>query len=171
MRDTELVAEHDDLAALYADHRAWLVARLTKRMGCAESAADITQSTFVKLLSKDVPAMRSPRAFLASVARCLMIDHLRRRDLERAWIETIANVSETLSASAEERFEVIEWLVEIDLMLEGLGPRPRRVFLLSRLDGLKYREIAKALGVSLRTVETDMAVAIRHCRDWRQRAK
>jgi len=58
---------------------------------------------------------------------------------------------------------LIEALVRIDAMLDGLSAKARSAFLLSRLDGLSYREIAKQLGVSLSSVEKYMASAIRHC--------
>ncbi|MEM1384344.1 MAG: sigma-70 family RNA polymerase sigma factor [Pseudomonadota bacterium] len=146
------------------------MARLTKRTGCVDRAADLTQSTFLKLMSDKTPPMRSPRALLATIARCLMVDEFRRIRLERAWAEAIAVTSETLAPSAEDCVEILDLLVRIDLMLDGLGSRAKRVFLLSRLDGMTYREIAAALNVSLSTVEKDMAAAIRHCRDWHMRS-
>ncbi|MNU05701.1 putative RNA polymerase sigma factor FecI [compost metagenome] len=51
----------------------------------------------------------------------------------------------------------------MDALLDGLPPKVRTAFLLSRLDGLGYKEIAAQLGVSLRSVESYMAKAIRHC--------
>ena len=51
----------------------------------------------------------------------------------------------------------------IDALLDGLKPRTRRVFLLSRLEGKSYPAIARQLQVSLSTVEKDMAQALRHC--------
>jgi RNA polymerase sigma-70 factor (ECF subfamily) len=57
-------------------------------------------------------------------------------------------------------------------MLSGLNPKVRRAFLLSRLLGLSYPEIASQLEVSLSSVEKYMAKAYRHCltmrNEWRQ---
>jgi RNA polymerase sigma factor (sigma-70 family) len=43
--------------------------------------------------------------------------------------------------------------------LESLGPRTREIFLLHRLDGLKYREIAAQLGITVSAVEKHIAKA------------
>jgi RNA polymerase sigma-70 factor (ECF subfamily) len=58
---------------------------------------------------------------------------------------------------------LVESLVRIDAMLDGLPSKARSAFLLSRLDGLGYAEIAQRLDVSLSSVEKYMATAIRHC--------
>ncbi|MEM1385418.1 MAG: sigma factor-like helix-turn-helix DNA-binding protein, partial [Pseudomonadota bacterium] len=58
---------------------------------------------------------------------------------------------------------VVETIVRIEATLDALPARARAVFLMSRLEGLGHRDIARRLGVSLSTVEKDMAVAVRHC--------
>ena len=45
----------------------------------------------------------------------------------------------------------------------GMGLRRRRVLLLSRIEGMPNREIAKQLGVTVRTVEMDLKQAVEHC--------
>jgi RNA polymerase sigma-70 factor (ECF subfamily) len=65
--------------------------------------------------------------------------------------------------SPEAQMILLETLAKVDALLDGLPPKVRTAFLLSRLDGLGYKEIAAQLGVSLRSVESYMAKAIRHC--------
>ena len=54
-------------------------------------------------------------------------------------------------------------MAELDAMLAGLGPRIRRAFLLSQLDGMTYRLIGEELGVSEVTVTRYIAKAFHHC--------
>ena len=125
-------------------------------------ASDITQDVFVRLLTRDsLPEIREPRAFLARIAQGLVADQWRRAAIERAWLKTVATM-ELSVPSPEEQIEIVEALVRIDALLGGLTPRARETFLLSRLEGLTYPEIAKKLSVSLSTVEKDMAAAMRH---------
>ena len=125
-------------------------------------ASDITQDVFVRLLRRNsLPEIREPRAFLARIAQGLVVDQWRRAAIERAWLETVATMALSVP-SPEEQAEIMEVLVRIDAVLGGLKPRTRETFLLSRLDGLTYPEIAERLSVSLSTVEKDMATAIRH---------
>lgn len=151
------------LQLLYTDHHGWLVHWLRRRVDCLHEAADLAQDTFVKLIGQCPADLREPRAFLATVARGVLIDHCRRLSLERAYQDTLALMPEPVAPSPEERAIVLEALGEIDRMLDGMGPRARSAFLLAQLDGLTYREIAQRLGVSLSSVEKYMATAFRHC--------
>ncbi len=149
--------------SLYRDHHSWLRGWLRRRLGCSEVAADLAQDTFVKLVESRTPALHSPRAFLATLARRLMISYFRHREVERAWLDTIAHLPEDLAPSPETRAIVIETLLEIDALLEGLPAKVKSAFLMARLDGLPYAEIANRLGVTVSSVNQYMARAIREC--------
>lgn len=152
------------LDILYANHNNWLWALLYRRSGCPQTAADLTHDVFLRLLSRSSPPpMQEPRAYLARIAHGLLVDHRRRQALERAWIEAVAAMPQAQAPSAEEHAMILEALVRIDALLEGLKPRVREVFVLSRLEGKSYPAIARQLAVSLSTVEKDMAQALRHC--------
>ena len=150
--------------ALYLDHNRWLRRLLYRRSGCAHTAADLTHDVFLRLLGKaSLPLMREPRAYLARIAHGLLVDHTRRQALERAWLDALATLPEAESPSPEEHLLIIDALARIDALLDGLKPRARQVFLLSRLEGKSYPQIAEQLAVSLSAVEKDMARALRHC--------
>ncbi|MNP31711.1 putative RNA polymerase sigma factor FecI [compost metagenome] len=91
------------------------------------------------------------------------MDHYRRLSLERAWLDSLAALPEPEAPSAEARVLVLETLVEIDRMLDGLKPKVRSAFLLSQLDGLTYPQIAEQLGISLSSVQQYMTQAFGHC--------
>lgn len=149
---------------LYRGHHSWLRAWLYKRLECRHQAADLAQDTFLRLLARDTLAgLREPRAFLATVANGLVVDHFRRLSLERAWLDSLAALPEPEAPSAEARALVLETLMEIDRMLDGLRPKVRAAFLLSQLDGLTYPQIAEQLEVSLSSVQQYMTQAFGHC--------
>jgi len=149
---------------LYVDHHRWLCGWLRKRLGCVDHAADLAQDTFIRVLTQRKGAeLREPRAYLSTVARSLMIDMFRRRALEQAYLETLAARPEFHDVSPETRFLIIEALVEIDRLLDGLGGRTREIFLMAQLDGLSYVEIGRQLNVSVNTVKKHAARALTHC--------
>ena len=79
------------LHTLYRDHHSWLQGWLRRRLGNGCDAADLAQDTFVRLLHAGNAAnIREPRDYLATVARGLMVDFLRRRSLEQAYLEALA---------------------------------------------------------------------------------
>lgn len=153
--------------ALYRQHRSWLHSWLQRRLGDSWAAADLTQDTFVRVLAAQqaqaLPSLREPRAYLLTVGRRLLVNHFQRRDLERAYLDALANLPEALVPSPEQRWLLLETLHALDELLDGL-PRPvRQAFLWSQLEGLGYAAIAERLRVSERTVKRYMAQAYEHC--------
>ena len=154
----------DAFSELYGTNHRWLRAWLYRRLQCPHDAADLAQDTFLRVMRAPQPvAIEEPRAFLATVARRLLSNLFRRRALERAYLEELANFMEACAPSEEELALVHEALVQIDQMLHGLPLRVRHVFILSRLDGLPQPQIARQLGISLATVERDLRRAFLHC--------
>lgn len=153
-----------ELGVLYADHHGWLARWLRVRVGCSHTAADLAQDTYVRLLVRgQLPAPEQSRRQLARIAKGLMIDLFRRRRIEAAYLEALRDLAEPEAPSEETRAQVIETLVEIDALLHRLPDKPRRAFLLSRLDGLGYVAIAERLGVSVSSVEKYIARALEVC--------
>ncbi|MEM7563652.1 MAG: sigma-70 family RNA polymerase sigma factor [Pseudomonadota bacterium] len=158
-------AKDQTIDNLYRDHHGWLKAWLSQGSNCSETAADLAQDTFVRLLQRNLDgiAVREPRAYLKCIARGLLIDYWRRRDLEIAWQETLANLPQGEAVSPEVSAVLFETLKEIDQMLSCLKPVVRRAFLLAQLEGYSCRQVAETLNVSLSTAERYVAKALRRC--------
>ncbi len=155
---------HQATLALYVDHHGWLTEWLRQRLGCGQQAADLAQDTFVQLLAGKPPSgIHEPRAYLATIARRLMFNSWRRRNLERAWLDALAAQPDAVAPSEEERALVLEALALIDRALSRLSRRARQVFLLNQLHELTYAEIAERLGIATITVRRDMKAAIGAC--------
>ncbi len=164
MPSSEYIPCESAVRTLYSSHHTWLNTWLRSRLGNAADAADLAQDTFVRLLQKTERfELRAPRAFLRTIARGLVIDHWRREEIERAYLESIAHLPEALAPSAEARALVLELLEDISRLLEGLKPKVRKAFLLAQCDGLPYNQIAQQMSVSLRSVERYVAEALYHC--------
>lgn len=117
------------VAALYQDHHGWL----RKKLGCAYHAADLAHDTFVRnLTSRRESLGREPRALLTHITKGLVIDHWRRQEVERAYLEVIAGLPEPLAPSAEAHALIVEALTRIDAMLASLPERTHEMFLLAQ---------------------------------------
>ncbi|QEI08237.1 sigma-70 family RNA polymerase sigma factor [Pigmentiphaga aceris] len=155
------------VAVLYGDHHSWLQAWLRRRLGSAADAADLAQDAFVRLLTK--PASRGfssfveARVYLRTAANGLCIDLWRRREVEQAWLQTLATHPESYAPSPEHRAIVIETLLEIGDMLSRLSQKAATAFVMAQVDGMAYREIAEALSVSERMVQKYIAQAMLQC--------
>ncbi|MFT4242858.1 MAG: sigma-70 family RNA polymerase sigma factor [Acidovorax sp.] len=155
------------LHALYSDHHGWLQAWLRRRLGCGDDAADLAQDTFARLLGRPAQSLapevlREPRAYLTTVAQGLLVDFWRRGALERAYLEDLAHQPQALQPSPEERLAAVQMLQAVDAVLQGLTPKTRAAWLMSRLDGLTHAEIAEQLHVSVPRVRQYLAGALRH---------
>jgi len=149
---------------LYNDHHGWLKSWLRRRLGCPEQAADLAHDTFIRILTKSQPlSVREPRAFLTCIAQGMVSNFRRRQRVERAYIEALGQLPEALVPSPEVQAIMLETLLEIDRLLDGLPTLVRRAFLLSQLDGLTQTEIAKRLGISVPTVKRYVAKALVLC--------
>lgn len=156
------------IGTLYANHSGWLHQWLGRRFGASFNTADVadlTHDTFLRLMLKPrtFSGPSDARAFLCTVARGLCIDQWRRRQIERAWLETLAAQPEYHEPSAEHRAIILEALFEVDRMLGSLAEKPRKAFLLAQVHGLTYREIASELGVCERMIKKYMADAMFQC--------
>lgn len=156
-----------DIGALYGEHHSWLLGWLRRRLAGADDAADLAHDTFLRLLGVQAQGrplpLREPRAYLTTVARNLLINHVRRQALEQAWLDAVAHLPQAMAPSPEQRLLVLETLREVDRMLDGLPSKAREAFLLAQLDGLTYREVALQLGVTERTIKRYMAEAFTQC--------
>lgn len=154
-----------DVGDLYVGNYFWLLTWLSKKLACPFDAADLAQDTFVKIVhSNNVAEIKTPRAFLTTTATRLIIDLLRKRNLERKYLEALYHQqANSLIATPQQIKESIETLNEIATLLEGLPEKVYRAFLMCRLDGLTYAEIGKELGVSTSMVKQYIARAMVHC--------
>ncbi|AZV95240.1 MULTISPECIES: sigma-70 family RNA polymerase sigma factor [Kerstersia] len=150
--------------ALYSDHHGWLHAWLRKKLGSSADAADLAHDTFVRILAREqVAGIREPRAFLMTVAQGLLSNMLRRRKVEQAYLEALAALPVPCHPDPEACALVLETLLEVDRLLDGLPRRARQIFLMAQVDGMTQAAIAQELGLSLPTVRRDLVRAIAHC--------
>lgn len=151
-------------ALLYRDHHRWLRGWLYRKVGCSHQAADLAQDTFVRVLgARDLGRLDEPRAFLMTLARRVLFSFWRRRSMEAAWLEALAQQPEGHAPSAEDYALVRDAIETLDRLLGDLPLRARKAFLMNRLEEMTHAEIARSLGVSLATVERDIKLAVTHC--------
>ncbi len=150
----------DYVGGLFRSHYPWLCARLRRHLGSSASAEDIAADTFVQLLmAPDAVPIRQPRALLSTIAQRTMYQLWRRRDLERAYLDALHPLPDAEVPSPEDLAQTLEALESIDGVLDGLPDKVKATFLLSRVNGLTYPEIAAELGISQRSVSDYMTRA------------
>ncbi|MFK3774474.1 sigma-70 family RNA polymerase sigma factor [Pseudomonas sp. NPDC089406] len=152
------------LHQLYSENNGWLKSWLRARLGNTADAADLAQDTFVRVMTaRSQLPIREPRSYLSAIARALLIDKVRRRTIEQAYLQALALRPEPVEVSPEVRLSIIEMLVAVDALLDELGPRTRDIFLAVQLEGLPYAAVAERFGVSVTTVKNHLVRAMTRC--------
>lgn len=140
---------------------------LARRLGCAETAADLVQDTFVRVA--ELPSTRqpdNPRAFLFRIAANLAIDHQRRLRYEARYESPVESGIEPVDErpSAEEEVFNKQQLLRLHQAIAELPPKCRDVFILHKFHHLSYADVAARLGITKSTVVKHMIKALDHCR-------
>lgn len=148
----------------YREHHRWLMNWLRQRLNNEQDAEDLSHDTFLRALkSHCFSDVEQPRRYLMTIAKGLSIDLFRRQTLETQYYEALASQPESHQISEEQQALILETLIQVDTMLDGLGVKVKQTFILSQIEGLNYREIAEKLDISVRTVNNYMAKAVEHC--------
>lgn len=155
------------IAQLIQVYRDDLQRFLTRRLNCADTAADIIQEVFLRLTQHGFNQhLSNPRAFLFQVAANLATDHQRRcrsqsNHLSEEAIPTeIPDPSPPIETVLFNKYQVMV----LKQAIAELPPKCREVFILHKFEHLSYAEVAIRLGISKSTVVKHMVKALEYCK-------
>lgn len=124
-----------------------------------EQASDLAQDVFLRVWEKQMNIdTKTALRLLYKMAREMFISQYRRETLELNYRVALENDSTDLSP--EEHLQYKELFSNYTKALAALSEKHRTVFLMSRLEGLKYHEIADRLQLSVKAVEKRMNIAL-----------
>jgi RNA polymerase sigma-70 factor (ECF subfamily) len=150
-----------DFDLLYRSHAPGLRRRLRARVQSQEEANDLVQDAFARLLgARSLPGVRDPGAFLNRIVRNLLIDRSRRLSARSPHVPIHFGEEVAVAPDQGQEIEVEQMRQRYRELVTSLPPRTREVFILHRIDGHSYRDIAARLDISVRTVEWHIAQAI-----------
>jgi RNA polymerase sigma factor (sigma-70 family) len=149
------------IALLYRDHASSIRRRLRARLGSADEANELLHDAFARLLgAKARTPVRDPGAFLNRIVRNLLVDRSRRRSARPVHVPIDCERDLAVGPDQDRAIELEQMRRRYKELVGSLPPRMREVFVLHRVDGLAYKEIAARLDISIRTVEWHIAEAI-----------
>jgi len=155
----------DPQSTLTAEFRPVLMRYFSKRLSERAEIEDLVHEVLTRLLrSTSLHSLENQRSYVFQTAHRVLIDWLRKRGTHH----TRDHQSFDPETHGSEDFATDrvllgrEELKRAMAILQELPERTRAVFLLRRLEGMRYAEIAERLGVSVSTVEKQMCMALQH---------
>ncbi len=139
-----------------------------------ENSKEVVQDVFLQLWDnrKKLAANTVINAYLFTLTRNRCIDLIRRERLllqfrtdKQAEYDRLTEGFHALSDTILDNIFASELQEEIDQLINSLPEQCRKVFILSRSNGLKNREISDILNLSLKTVESHMTKALKTIRN------
>ncbi len=161
--DAPVAASLAGLAQLY---RKPLLRFFARRALSPEAAEDCVQDVFVRLARVAESEVENSEAYLFKVARHVLIDRARRASVRReGQHDPIADFQLISPEGSPSRIlEGREALEQAAKALGELPERTRNIFLLNRLDGLTYTQLAARYAVNVKVIEREMGKALSHLR-------
>lgn len=149
---------------LFRSHHRDLITRARRVIG-QDDAEDMVQEAYLKMLEGDRgEAVANARGYVSKMTCTLAIDALRRQRTHAralsengAWFQAAAREARIAPA-----IEALGLALEFQAALARLPRCCRQIFFMNRILGFSHSEIAREIGVSLRTVNRKLGQALDH---------
>lgn len=160
---------------LYVAYYARLVRFASLYVGAVEDAENIVQDFFLYLWEhrEILTELQQPNAYLFSAVKHRCLNFLRSQLSVIDRRQPLSDIAKqefqlklcSLQLLDDSQMSIDEVEKKIHQAIDTLPERCREIFVMSKLKGMKYREIAESLGISQNTVEGQMAIALKKLRE------
>ncbi|ELR72719.1 RNA polymerase ECF-type sigma factor [Fulvivirga imtechensis AK7] len=132
-----------------------------------EQAEEVVQEVFLNYWDKraTLDVTGSLEAYLYRAVRNSCLNYLKHQKVKRQYALVQTEVLKAEENQSQDKVIELELQQRIDDCIAQLPPERRKIFKLSREEGLKYKEIADELGLSVKTVEAQMGKALKFLRE------
>jgi len=145
--------------------RRWLTRFFRRRIRDEFEVEDLVQDVFARIVARDGgERVEHLGGYILKTASSVIADRARRRSARRADLH-VAFDSDLHGGEEFDPERVLSGREDLDAAaaaLLSLPERTRTVFVLRRLEGYSYREVASHLGISVSAVEKHLVKALRH---------
>ena len=153
------ITPNDRFESIFRDYFGPLCGFSSKFVGDLPTAKDIVHEAYLSLWEKfnTLPEDTNYKSYLYTAVRNRSLNYLRDKK-QHADVTELSVMGDSNVAAGLIEIELAE---QIEATLNQLPEKCREVFELSRIEGLKYREIADRLNISVKTVENQMSKALK----------
>lgn len=153
---------HQAFKQLFDGHFHHLRNYLYYRSGNKELATDIAQDAFLRLWEKQPADHKNLKGLLYKIAGDLFVNQCRHQKVEASFAIRQRAAEMYQTPEDEMAYQQLEWRYQ--KALSNMPENIRTVFLMSRYDDLKNKEIAERLDIGVKAVEKRMTQALQYLR-------
>lgn len=158
------VCEEHIFSSIFKDNSKTVFNYIYYKFGNEEKASDAVQEAFVKLWENCTKVSpEKAKSYLYTVANNLYLNVIKAEKVRLKYADLHSNSIN--SESPEYVLEEKQFQKKLDDALNALPENQRTTFLLNRIDGKKYSEIAEMEGVSVKAIEKRMHLALKTLRE------
>ncbi|HTG55227.1 MAG TPA: RNA polymerase sigma-70 factor [Niabella sp.] len=159
-----LIAEQDDQTAfdeLFSFYFPGLVSFASNILKDQQRAEEIVEDVFVKLWlnRKTMVSIKSPSHYIYTAVKYTALGALKKQNI--IFYDDYSDDVELTYSSPESDYISNENISRINEAINHLPPKCRLIFRLIKEEGLKYDEVAQLLQLSVKTIESQMTIAIK----------
>lgn len=157
------VCDEQVYSEVFRTHSKTIFNYIYYKFGNEEKAHDAVQEAFIKLWENCAKvAPEKAKAFVYKVANNRYLNVIKAEKVRLKYKDPEATVNKE---DPEFLMEEQEFKRKLEAALDALPENQRTTFLLNRIDGKKYREIAEIEGVSVKAIEKRMHLALKSLRE------
>ncbi len=135
----------------------YFITHLIKSEAIAE---ELSQDIFVKIWShkEKFNKVSNFNSYIYRMAKNAVINHFEHQYIEENYVQNYILPGET---GIEEEYYAKELELLIQLSINNMPPQRKKIYQMSRIEGLKNEEIAQKLNLSKKTIENHLNLALK----------
>lgn len=150
----------------YTSHELKVRNFLFYKLGDLEMARDFAQEAFIRLWDNCAKvAIDKVKGFLFTTANRLFLDHYDHQKVVLKFEHRMNRSEGQMEQNPEFIYQEEEFKERLESAVSGLPEKQRVVFLMSRIDKFKNREIAEIMDLSIKTVEKHISTAVKSLKE------
>lgn len=152
---------------LYGTYAPVLYGFSRKYLQSQEDAEEIVQEVFLRIWEKkdNIDENQSFSSYIIQAAKHRIFNGFRKKVNQQAYLDFLIYADSPSKNFTEQEVDYQDVKQKAEKAIESMPPKRQEIFRMSRELGLKNKEIAEKLQISIKTVENQMGQALKYLRD------
>lgn len=131
-----------------------------------DEAIEVVNDSFMAIWERreTLPLDDSVKGYLYTTVRNKCLNKIKKSNPEK-YSEDVQEINKGEEYTIQHSLEAVETEIQINAAIDSLPKRCKEIFLLSRKEGMSYKQIAETLGLTPKTIENQIGIALKHLKE------